>query len=65
MREVPETKVLQLGAAAQAKQTGLGAKRIYNEQVPVSATRTAGRTDTKIPVPVREPLWYRHWGLNE
>ena len=65
MREAPETKVLQARAILEAKETGLSVKHTFNEQVPVPATRTGGRTETTMPMPVRQPLWYRHWGLNE
>ena len=65
MREVPETNVLLAEAVPEAKKTELGAKRIFNEQVSFPATGTGGRTETTMPMPAREPLWYRHWGLNE
>jgi hypothetical protein len=65
MREGPETNVLRAESVPEAKEPGLSLKRIFREQVPVPATRTGGRTETTMPTHVREPLWYRHWGLNE
>jgi hypothetical protein len=65
MREVPETNALRAEAVPEAKETGLGAKRIFSEPVPFPAARAGGRSETTMPTPVREPLWYRHWGLNE
>jgi hypothetical protein len=67
MREIPDTNVLQARVGAEEK-NGSGAKRIFNkqdEQVPDLATRSGGRPETKMPMPAREPIWYRHWGLNE
>jgi hypothetical protein len=65
MREGPDKYNVQV--ATETKETGLSAKRILNrqaEQVP-PAELGAGRPETKMAIPMRAPLWYRHWGLNE
>jgi len=59
---------LQAKVVAQGKETGSSAKRNVNgqeEQVSLPAVSGGGWPVPKMPEPVRAPMWYRHWGLNE
>jgi hypothetical protein len=59
---------LQPRVMADGNETGSSAKRNLNrqkEQSPLPAACGGGGPETKMLMPVRAPVWYRHWGLNE
>jgi len=35
------------------------------EQIQFTAAHDTDRVESKMPMPLRAPVWYRHWGLNE
>lgn len=70
MREDPDTRdvqpVSQTRVDAEGKRARPGATRIFKRQedrVPRAARHGGGQPEATIPV--RVPMWYRHWGLNE
>ena len=72
MREVPENSnlhhSLQPRVVADGKETGSSASRNSHrqeEQIQFPAAHGADRLESKMPMPLRAPVWHRHWGLNE
>jgi hypothetical protein len=69
MREGPDKSngqhCLPARVATEVKATGTTATRLLNRQEEQFPTAARGVGWPEPNMPVRAPMWYRHWGLNE